>query len=222
MTCSGRYAESWEFASFFCNTALLSRTHDGANDAAILSDSQANFLSNGVRAMAGMVLYNLTDGSSGVVTAITQNTLTATLAGGMGNDWDTGDSYRITTIDTEEIARANQYLDITAADVHAALAAQGACDCSISDWGLGLLKKLNIIDAASFYSCSCMVGLSTEEKAALREWMTGQLELIRTGKVDVCAGATGSEYPYLGIAEIAYTPFSAARISANRIARTGL
>lgn len=222
MTCSGRYAEAWEFASFFCNTSLLSRTHDGSNDAAVLSDSQANFQSNGVRANVGMVLYNLTDGSSGVVTALTQTTLTATLAGGVGNDWDTGDIYRIVTIDTEEIARANQYLDITAADVHAALAAQDACDCSLSDWGLGLLKKLNIIDAASFYTCSCMVSLSTEERAALREWMTAQLELIRMGKVDVCSGATGSEYPYLGIAEIAYTRFSAAQIIANRIARNGL
>ena len=67
-----------------------------------------------------------------------------------------------------------------------------------------------------------MVSLSTDERTALREWMTGQLELIRMGKVDVCAGATGSEYPYLGIAEIGYTPFSAAQIIANRIARTGL
>lgn len=221
MACSGRYAEAWEFVAFFCQSSLLSRAHDGGANASVLTDSQANFVNAGVRANVGMILYNLSDGSSGPVTAVTLNTMTATLAGGAENDWDAGDVYRIVTVDAQEIARAEHWLNVTASDVHAARAAQGMCDCSLSKWGAGLLAKLNIIDAASFYNCGCMVKLTDEEKQAYREWMTAQLELLRTGKVDVCSGATGAEYPAFGAAELALTDFATARIVANRIARQG-
>lgn len=217
MACDGRYAEAWEFVTFFCTESLFSRLHDGENNAAILTDTQAQFLNSGIRAGVGMVLYNVTDGSSGVVTEVTEHTLTATLAGGAENLWDVNDVYRIVTIDAVEIARAQNYLDLTAADVHAALSAQGGCDCALSSWGLGFLKKLNIVDAATFFTCSCMANLSAEERESLRNWMSAQLELIRTGKIDLCG--SGSESPAFGIAEIAWTPFNAARIISNSAAR---
>lgn len=219
MSCDGRWAESWQFAAFFCSSALLSRVHDGAGNAGALSDSQASFINAGVRANVGMILYNLTDGSSGPVTAVTLNTITATLAGGVENDWDAGDVYRIVTIDAQEIARAQHWLDITASDLHAALAAQGMCDCTLSGWGAGLLAKLNIIEAASFYTCGCMAKLTTEEKEQYREWTKDQLMLIRTGKVDVCQGATGAEYPAFGSVKEAITDFAQAQIIADRIAK---
>jgi hypothetical protein len=49
--------------------------------------------------VAGNIVYNVTDGSSGTITARDATTVTATLAGGVGNDWDTGDYYYITPSD---------------------------------------------------------------------------------------------------------------------------
>ena len=72
-------------------------THTGANDAATLTDASGNFVNEGV--VAGNIVYNITDGSSGTITARDATTVTATLAGGVGNDWDTGDYYYITPSD---------------------------------------------------------------------------------------------------------------------------
>lgn len=67
-------------------------THDGPSGAATLTDSAATWTSG---EYVGLVLYNITDGSSGLITANTGTTITATLSGGTENDWDSGDSYRI-------------------------------------------------------------------------------------------------------------------------------
>lgn len=220
MTCSGRYAEAWEFASFWCPGNLVSRVHDGGDNQAALIDSQARFDERGVQPDVGMVLYNVTDGSSGVVTAVENTTLTATLTGGVENDWDNGDRYRLVTITAVEIAAIENFLNLTAADLHAALSAQGMCNCALSEWGLGLLKKLNIIETATFYVCGCGTpNLTDEQRQLFFEWMNTQLELLRTGKLDVCQGATGPEYPAFGVAQKATTDFAAAQIIAGRIAR---
>lgn len=74
-------------------------THRGegaANNAATLTDmgdtrKRFPFLDE----VVGRTIYNLTDGSSGPITAVTNNTVTATLAGGTDNDWDLNDLYVI-------------------------------------------------------------------------------------------------------------------------------
>ena len=217
MSCSGRYAQAWEFNSFWCASSLLQRVDDSAGAGnASLEDSQTDFIAAGVRAGVGMVLYNLTDGSSGPVIAIPdEHTLTATLAGGTANLWDDGDEYRIVPITAQEIAAINHYLDIAASDVHSALAASGQCDCTLASWASEYLKKLNIIDAALYFSCSCQSpSLSEEAKQRFLDWMSAQLELIRMDKVDVCGG-TGAEFPALDWAEQSSTEFAAAQIIFN-------
>lgn len=67
-------------------------THTGANNAAVLTDSTKSFTTN---ALIGYTLYNLTDGSSTVITANTATTITGVLGGGAENDWDTNDVYYI-------------------------------------------------------------------------------------------------------------------------------
>lgn len=220
MGCEGAYATADDFVSFYCGESRLSRVHDGANDAAVLTDSMARFRAKGVQAGVGMILYNLTDGSQGVVTGVDDNNLTAPLEGGTENLWDAGDEYLIVTITAVERASIEHYLAITASDVHAALSAQGACDCDLSSWGLELVKKLNIIDAASFYTCGCAgPKLSETERQQYRNWMDKQFELIRLGKVDVCGGGTGSDAPAFGSIKESVTPFAAAQIISDRIAR---
>ena len=64
-----------------------------------LTDGTADFVVAGV--IVGDVVHNTTDGSWGVITALTATTITATLAGGTEDDWDIGDAYR-TVCSTED------------------------------------------------------------------------------------------------------------------------
>jgi hypothetical protein len=220
MACDGAFATADEYTSFFCKDSRLSRVHTGENNAAILTDSMARFRTKGVESNVGMIVYNLTDGSQGVVTAVDDNNITAPLEGGTENLWDAGDEYLIVTIDATDRASVEYYLAFTAADVHSAMAAQGACDCTLSAWGLQLAKKLNIIDAASFVSCGCMNKLSDVERQQYRNWMDARLEEIRMGKVDLCeGGGSGSEAPAFGSVKEAVTVFAQAQIISDRNAR---
>lgn len=77
-------------------------THTGAPAAAALSDDDAHFrIPDG---LVGLRVVNETDDSSGVITANTETTVTAVLAGGTDNAWDPGDVYYITGAgyDTED------------------------------------------------------------------------------------------------------------------------
>ncbi|GAI22002.1 unnamed protein product, partial [marine sediment metagenome] len=66
--------------------------HDGGNGASSLTDSGESWTTD---EWVDFKVYNITDGSSGVITANTGTTVTATLSGGVDNDWDTDDEYEI-------------------------------------------------------------------------------------------------------------------------------
>lgn len=72
-------------------------THDGGDDSATFIDADGNFKQSQV----GMTLYNITDGSKTVVTAVSGDGTTATgvLAGGTDNNWDDGDVGRFVWAD---------------------------------------------------------------------------------------------------------------------------
>ena len=216
MSCTGKYAEAWSFASFWCLDNLLSGAHDGAGPAdATLSDAHAQFQTKGVQANVGMVLYNLTAGTDGLVTARTETTITAT-----GVTWDTGDLYRITLIDGVQIANIEHWLDVAASDIHAALASVGACDCTLASWAVSYLQKLVIIDTILWYNCPCgNPHISDSMKQAYINWMSTELQNIATGVKDVCDGATGSNYPAIGWAEQGVSEFAQAEIILNDILR---
>ena len=214
MACTGRYAEAWQFASFFCTGVILNGVDDsGGAGNAFLTDTTINFLApaNEVEANVGMVLYNTTAGTSGPVTAVTTNTVTAT-----GVTWDNGDAYRIVLIDAIERSTIELYLDVAAADLHAALAASGACDCTLASWAVGFLAKLNIIDAASYYQCKCGQPAMTDElRGRYLDWCSEQLAAIRDGRLELCDGETGSEFPAVGWAQQGYTDWATAEIIYN-------
>lgn len=72
----------------------FSGTHTAAgNHATIMTDAAADFT---VDALIGWKIYNITDGSYGIVTDNDGTTVTvAALVGGTENDWDTNDEYEI-------------------------------------------------------------------------------------------------------------------------------
>jgi hypothetical protein len=175
-----------------------------------LTDTQANF--SGVHANEGYVLYNLTTGLSGIVTTVTTTTLTAT-----GVTWTIGDLYRIALLSGVEISAIESMLDIAASDMHVALAAANACSCTFASWADAYLAKLNIIDAQVFYNCNCGNNkLDEDAKARLQTWVQTQLDLIRTGNLELCSGETGSDFPAIDWAEQSGTAFAAAEIIVNR------
>lgn len=72
------------------STPTATPTHDGSANAATLTDSSESYTTN---EWVGYTIYNVTDGSQGLVTANTGTTVTAILYGGTDNDWDVGDAY---------------------------------------------------------------------------------------------------------------------------------
>ena len=68
-------------------------THTAAVHLTIMTDAAAHFI---VDELVGLRINNVTDGSSGLITANTETTVTvAALAGGALNQWSTGDAYTI-------------------------------------------------------------------------------------------------------------------------------
>jgi hypothetical protein len=69
-----------------------SGSHDGASEAATLTDSSKAWT---VDEHVDRIIHNLTDGSIGEITANTATTINAILIEGTDDDWDAGDSYEI-------------------------------------------------------------------------------------------------------------------------------
>ena len=125
-------------------------------------------------------------------------------------------------LSAEEQATIEVYLDLTASDIHAAMAQSGMCDCTLASWAANYLNKLNVIEAAAFYQCPCANPKLTDEmRMKLIDWATFQLDNIRTMTVDLCAGATGSDFPAIGIAQMGVTEMTAARIIYDYERKTG-
>jgi len=121
-----------------------------------------------------------------------------------------------------EEATIEVYLDLTASDIHAAMAQSGMCDCTLASWAANYLNKLNVIEAAAFYQCVCANPRLTDEmRMKLIDWASVQLDNIRTMTVDLCAGATGSDFPAIGIAQMSVTDMAAARIIFDYERKTG-
>jgi len=218
MTCSdSSIAAPWEYAAFWCKASIRYGVDAGGAVApgnAFLTDAGANFEALGVEPNVGMILYNLTRNTSGVITAVTQTTITAT-----GVLWVNGDRYRVVTMNADDASMIQLYLDITAPDVYAALASAGLCDCTWTTWGTALVKKLNIIEAGVFHTCPCaQPKLSDDQRSAYMEFVNEQLQKIIDGEIDICGG-TGSNFPALDWAEVASTEHAAANIIVNDMMR---
>ncbi len=68
--------------------------HTAAISATIMTDATAHFIA--VNALIGLTIVNVTDGSSGVIIANTETTVTVVaLTGGFANTWNTGDVYTV-------------------------------------------------------------------------------------------------------------------------------
>lgn len=219
MACTGRWAEAYDFVSFWCIGSVITGVDDGVGAGrATLADLTVDFINAGVVAGIGQLLYNTTTGAWGRITGVTMHTVTATLAGATVTTWANGDTYRLVLASLAELQSAQTYLDLVAGDINIAMQSAGACDCSLSAASLQWLKKINVIEAASFYTCPCGKPTITDDmKQAYLNWATDQLTALREGKIELCAGYTGADFPAYGVAQQGWTEFNDARIIANDI-----
>lgn len=75
-------------------------TDDTSSAAAFLTDTTASWT---IDDLIGLKVLNKTDGSEGTITDNTATTVTATLSGGLNNNWDAGDIYEIViNLDTND------------------------------------------------------------------------------------------------------------------------
>lgn len=104
-----------------CDANAAAGAHDGANGSPTLSDSGESWRTD---ELVGFTINNVTDGSSGSITANTATTITATLSGGTDNDWDSGDTYTVVAPNTNGVrieggatsVRLDPRVTITSAD----------------------------------------------------------------------------------------------------------
>lgn len=217
MACSGRYSEAFDFGLFWCLAALVVGTDDsGGVGLATMTDSTANF-NSGItesRIEVGMPIYNATKRTYGKVTNVAATVLTTTTL------WDNGDLYQVLLLGAAQVATIERFLDIAASDIHSALAASGACDCTLASWATEYLKKLNVIDAAILHKCPCgSAKLTDNERSAYLRWISAELKSLRMGNLEVCQGATGADFPAVGWAEQSLTDRNAAGIVWNSFLR---
>jgi hypothetical protein len=88
---------------------LATGTHKGADGGLVLRNKGADFKSCGIT--AGVAIQNDTDSSAGLVTAVTENTVTCTLTGGTNNTWTNGDTYYIFKTAAEDTFISFTYTD---------------------------------------------------------------------------------------------------------------
>ena len=105
-------------------------------------------------------------------------------------------------IPADTLAIIESALDMAASDLHMALAASNQCSCTMSAWGLVYAKKLNIMDAAVLQNCPCGNALRTpEDRQRVLNWLSEQYEFLRKSQQVICEGATGADYPAMGVTQ---------------------
>jgi len=132
------------------------------------------------------------------------------------------DFWCITPSGCDELDQVKNYLRRAASTINMARQAQGACDCSLSTVSLDYLRDLSIVLAVVYHKCPCArPNLTSDEMRMYLEQVSSELSMIRTGQLELCAGATGSDFPSVGWAEQGLTEFSVAEIIINYTARNG-
>ena len=83
------------------NKTLSRSLHDGDSNSAVLMVSSGSFVFDGV--IIGDIVLNITDGSWGEVTALTETSITAVLLDGADNVWGSGDTAVIPQWDKQDV-----------------------------------------------------------------------------------------------------------------------
>ena len=119
------------------------------------------------------------------------------------------------TADVQDEPHINVLLTRVAGTITAALQANGQCDCTWASWVDDYLANLNVYLAAALQDCPCS-NLTEEDKRRYLDYVNNELEMIRTGRTELCEGETGVDYPAFGNVNIGHNIFSRADIIQKR------
>ena len=114
----------------------------------------------------------------------------------------------------------NKRLERVSGMISAALQASDQCDCTWAAWAENYLATLNVYLAAALQDCPCST-VSDADKDRYLQYVNAELEKVRLGQIELCAGATGKDYPAFGTANIGHNIFSKADIIQKRWQREG-
>lgn len=216
MACTGRYAEAMNYLVIFqCGALYVGLDNSvGKVGAAFVDDTLRDW--NVLRIAVGMPIYNATTKQYGKVTAVTSSSQLATT----GLTWSSGDTYWLLPTAANEVATIEAYLDLAAGDIHAARAAVNGCSCTLASGMTDYLRHLNCVLAAVWHQCPCgQPNINDTQRQGYLTWAQAQLDAITSGKLELCAGETGSLYPAIAIAELGHTVWNQERIMLNYVAR---
>ena len=97
----------------------------------------------------------------------------------------------------------------------------GACDCTLSEDALGYLANLNVRLAGLYHDCPCGgPNLDDATRALFLEVVSRELEDLRIGKMELCQGYTGSDFPAAEYVQYSWTGWNAAGIMMDTILRS--
>jgi len=109
-----------------------------------------------------------------------------------------------------------RYIRKGAARINMSLSASGQCDCTWNSYAEDFLQELNMVAAALLTHCpDCSRHFNADEKEFYHGWLSDQLELLRSGKLELCQGETAVDYPAWGIVQQRLTDRGAAQMIAN-------
>jgi predicted CXXCH cytochrome family protein len=98
--------EIWDFPYCWGTNCEDKGSHTGDDYQAVLTDESAGKPDWPVDSLVGTSIRNNTDGSTGLITANTAKTITATLSGGTDNHWDRHDTYSFENKVADDIQEA--------------------------------------------------------------------------------------------------------------------
>jgi len=122
------------------------------------------------------------------------------------------------SFEEDEASEIQPLLTKSAGRIHAAMAATGQCSCNLASWAPDYLSDLNMTLAVVMFNMPC-VRISGEQRQLFADQVNEQLNLIRTGEIELCAGETAKQHPAFAVAEIGITDRNIGRIIANRLDR---
>jgi hypothetical protein len=120
----------------------------------------------------------------------------------------------------EQISMIESALRRAAGVINMSVLAQGAGNCPFSTSAEQMLRQIGYVMAAVAYNCRCgSPNMDAAEKQMWLNWVSDQLTLIREGKIELCEGETGRDFPDIGVAEVGWTVFQVQHIRDNEQAR---
>jgi len=124
------------------------------------------------------------------------------------------------TANPDDEPEINLRLERVSGTISAALQSSGQCACTWASWADNYLATLNVYLAAALQDCPCS-NLSDADKDRYLQHVNAELEKIRLGQIELCAGETGIDYPAFGTANIGLNIFAKADIINKREQREG-